>query len=627
MPDFSKVIEVIVKTTADQAKSGLAGLKSSVGEAEGAFGKLKAGAGGAFDAIGSMGPVAIAGVGAAVGAFALSAVGDFSELALSAQNFSAAAGTSVEDASRWIEVAGDLGVNTDAVQGAMGRLNREADQGKLEQYGITAQNANDRLTQTLQYLASIPDEAARSQAQFELLGKGGAALSPLIANVGTLNDRLKDVSDQKVITDEEAGQARRYADAMDNLSDSFDDFKLLIGEALIGPLTEAAESIGDVIAMVQRLIDFKDGLSDLTGGVADFGGAFTNPIGAIGNLTQGLSRATDFSAGWEEQLKGVGQTLTGNLPVIGGWASSLFGADDAQEGLTDAQIQGANAVNNETAAIQAQDQATQDAEKSLRSLTDATLAQFSSQLGYQDATRNTTDKIAEYKAKLDEATAAGGTNVDLNHQQQTAMDEAAQAALREAGAHVKLMEDEAAANGETLTASQRNQALVADLSSVAQTLAPGNPLRTQLEGYISKLLAVPDKVHTDAELDTSSAEAKMAAWLAQPRSTTVTVHTVTSRIDPSAAGGATTTDHAAGGDVAMDRFGEAGPELGIVDSTGWHGLGATDTRAMARGMGRGASVTNVIIQRSALQSERDIMALVAKAQRRYQRLNGTVRII
>ena len=625
MPDFRKTIEVTIDTVADKAKTGLAGLKTSVGEADGAFGKLKAGGKSAFDTIGSAGPAALAGVGAAVGAFALSAINEFADLALSAEAFSTAAGTSVEDASRWIEVAGDLGVNADAVQAAMGRLNREAADGKLAKFGITAQDANGRLLETLTMLANIPDAGERAKASFDLLGKGGAALAPLLANVDTLKARLQEVSDQKVIDQEEVDKAREFTDAMDALSDRFGDFKLAIGGALISSLANAGQAIDNVVGSVQTLKDAIPG-GDLLGNFD-----LLNPISQLENLTDGLSRATDFSSGWQNQIGGLAQTVTGSIPVIGGWAGGLFAAEEQTDETADAQTQLANELANAQAAMEEQTQAAADAEAALAALQQATLAQFNSQLGFNQASSDAADKVADYTAKLAISSDTATLNTETIKATTEAADGAAKAALGQAAAAVQLATDQAKANGETLTAAQRNEILTSNLQQVAGTLAPGNPLRVQLEGYISQLNAVPDSVSTDVEVSTARAEQKLREWESQPRSITYTVDTITSRTQ--AAAGTPDLRMAGGGMVTVGETGEEnvflpnGSHVVPTDRTrGWTEQAAADAVRSMTAARAGRPVTNnITVKVDRLSSDSDLMRLVARMTRRYERLNGSVR--
>src|SRR5262245_54686319 len=100
----------------------------------------------AFEQFGVTGAsVMTVGIPAAVGvaAGALVKLGEkFTGLALDVDRFSQKTGTIPEEASRWVEVANDLGVNTDALAGAVGRVNREAAAGQLRQYGVDASNAS-----------------------------------------------------------------------------------------------------------------------------------------------------------------------------------------------------------------------------------------------------------------------------------------------------------------------------------------------------------------------------------------------------------------------------------------------------------------------------------------------------
>ena len=172
MADFTDRIRLIVDTVTEGASGGLKGLKGDVADAEGAFGKLKAGASGAATLITEN--IGLAGTAAAgaVAAFVAKSVGHFEELAEKSANVATQMGTDSETASRWVQVADDLGVSVDSIAGASQRLNREGASGVLAKYGINAGDSNARLLDTLQYLADIPNAADRAKAQFEIFRSG-----------------------------------------------------------------------------------------------------------------------------------------------------------------------------------------------------------------------------------------------------------------------------------------------------------------------------------------------------------------------------------------------------------------------------------------------------------------------
>ena len=113
-------IRVLIDVVADRAASSLKNFKTDLADTEGAFGKMQVAGGGAMDFIkGHAANMAMA-AGAALVGFAAKAVGEFQALALEAGKFADATGIAVEDASRWIEVGGDLGVGSVTWRGYRG---------------------------------------------------------------------------------------------------------------------------------------------------------------------------------------------------------------------------------------------------------------------------------------------------------------------------------------------------------------------------------------------------------------------------------------------------------------------------------------------------------------------------
>ena len=468
MAEFTDRIKLVYDVVTEGATSSLSTVKGNVSQAEGAFGKMKASAGGAFDIIKDNAAAAATGAATAIGAFAVKAIGHFEDLAQSAHTFSTAAGVGVEDAARWLEVADDLGVSSDDVSKAMGRLNREADTGALAKFGITADNANDRLIQTLQYISSIPDEAQRATVQFQLLGKGGAALAPLIGHVGELRDRLGEVSGGKIITDEQVAQADKLRDATDALSDEWDSFMLTVGASLAPIVTAIAEITEKV-------------------------------------LTLGRAAGDQSAPAWE-QLAGNLVVSTGAFKLLGG-AMDLVGLSLDSHGSKQAAVQ--TPITETAHALDTEREAADAANKALGDLSNATVAQFNSQLRYADSFGKTTDKVNVYLAAEAAATEAKGGSAEANTKATDAANDAAQAALAQAAAAVKVGQDQATAAGGTLSNAAANDILIQNLQQVANTLAPGNPLRQQLEGYISQLDSVPSAVHTDVVVNDAAAVAKL----------------------------------------------------------------------------------------------------------------------
>lgn len=238
------------------AKGAFDDFKKRVGAAEGAMGKFKAGSNAAMDAVkANAGTFALA-AGAAFATFAAKGVTAFRDLALEADKFSTATGLAVEDASRWLEVTGDLGVNSDSVQTAIGKMNRSLAENPalLRKFGddvIYANdgslNANETFLNLIDRLNKIKDPAQRAAEAAKIFGKGWQEMSILIdAGAGKLRDALGSVSDAKVIDPEEVRKAKQYRDSMDKLKDAAENLSLSLGENVIPMLTRLA----DLLALI-----------------------------------------------------------------------------------------------------------------------------------------------------------------------------------------------------------------------------------------------------------------------------------------------------------------------------------------------------------------------------------------
>ena len=486
---FTERVSVLIDVTGDKAASSLQTFKGKVNDAEGAFGKLKAGASGAFDMIGALGPAAAAGAALAVGKAVESMVTGFEDLALKANDFAQATGLGVDEASRWMEVAGDVGVNVETLGGAINKMNLAAGKGTLKQLGVEGETTGDQLLASLQHLQSIPSASERATEGVAIFGKSWTQLAPLVESSKDLKQALKDVSSGQAINPAEVQKAKEFRDAMDNLSDSWTNFTMQVGEAAIGPITDVLETVGNIGEAIGKLGG--------AGGGVDWGEVFG--MNTLSDITGGLKQASDGSLSLVDNMKGIGKATFGLIPGLGGWADSTFTVSNAQDTATAA---------SDALALSAKKQAEQvaAATKEIDDNTRAVLGAINSQLGFEDAQGKTTKAIGEYVDAAVVASQEGGTNAAAVDKMKASMNDAEQAALAQASAALKLAQDTATASGASLTAGESNDVLRAALLDVASTLGPNDPLRAALFGYIDQLGKVPRDVTTDVNADTSQAE-------------------------------------------------------------------------------------------------------------------------
>jgi hypothetical protein len=245
------IITSLEDTGIKNAKAAFNDFKAAVGKAEGGMGKFKAGSTAALDAVkANAGAFAIAGAAAFV-KFAVSGIDAFQKLALAAKKFSDATGLAVEDASRYMEAAGDIGVPVEALTTAIGKLNKTIgmDANKVRDLGVDlvyldngALDVNETFLNTIERIKGIKDPAEKARVATQLLGKGWQGMSELIAmGADDLKKSLASVDDSKIIDKDEVKKAENYRAAMDTLRDSFEKMAINLGERLIPKVAELLE--------------------------------------------------------------------------------------------------------------------------------------------------------------------------------------------------------------------------------------------------------------------------------------------------------------------------------------------------------------------------------------------------
>lgn len=309
----AKTASLSVNIIADAAKAR-AGLKEAetafgkfrreVGEAQGAMGKFQAVGSSAMNYVKANALAFAASAGAAIAGFAVKSVMAFQDLALSAGKFADATGLSSEEASRFIEVAGDIGVEAGQVEKALGFMNKTLGNSPdlFRKLGVDIAYASDGATDVnatfmnvVQRLNEIQDPAERSAAATRLLGRGWMELSELIAmGADDLSASLASVSDAKVIDEDEVRKAKEFRAAIDELRDRFDDLANNIGENLVPVLS-------DVLGFINQISG-----GDISGGVLsriaeEFDDdSFINNVKAIKNEQEFLNNA--WKEGYRAQI-------------------------------------------------------------------------------------------------------------------------------------------------------------------------------------------------------------------------------------------------------------------------------------------------------------------------------------
>jgi hypothetical protein len=461
---------------------------------------------------------AIAGGGlAAIGIakFAVDAAGEFTSLASEVRNFQRASGASAEDSSRFVAVLDDMEISSEKGSTAIFKLGREISSGgaNLAKFGIEVARNKDgtaNLSETLLNVADAyvgtrdsADRAGIAQAAF---GRGGKEL------IAILEQGRKGLAEffegaeegHQIFTQEDLANARQYELAIDDLQDTLRGLKLEAGSAVAPILTQVAHSFSETV----------EGADNLTASIGGLGGVLTTannfaPWTAAAHAASGATKLLEGDVG------GAAGEFTRSIPIVGGFVSSIFGAEEATDKLGDAQKRLSEsqatmaqlAVEGKTKTDEYRD-AQRDAKSAAEELSGA-------QEKVAESFQTVADKaaisqaaiLAEASAKLGAAGAALGLQTALDQQEEAQRKATeAQEASNFASAMAALANGEnaelnaaAAEASETLSDAKRNeaQANLGVVSSVAAFI--------QKKGEESAALAAGDgpqaqnKARTDAQ--------------------------------------------------------------------------------------------------------------------------------
>jgi len=331
---FNERIQVVIDVVTDKATKGFKDFRTAVGEAEGFTGKLKAGVsslGGVFGAA-ATGPAAMGAAVVAAGKFAADAVMDYANLGAQVADFAAATGTTTEAASRLIEVTGDLGISTDALQSTLGKLNKSIDPKLFDDLGVSiahtssgAVDVSGTFLNVIDRLRAIKDPAEQARVGAQLLGKGWQSVAPLIArSAKDIKEQLDGVSKSKVFSEQDTKKAQQFKKELDDLSDAYQEIALRIGKELLPAVTD---TLGPLADLTGQLGDTKDALGP-------FGFGFLDANTAINDFVENLFGSEEASKYTGESITNLGDAASGSARYLGLLAEHTRESSDAAADLT-----------------------------------------------------------------------------------------------------------------------------------------------------------------------------------------------------------------------------------------------------------------------------------------------------
>lgn len=192
---------------------------------------------------------------------------------------------------------------------ALGELGLEAD-------ALAGLSETEQFAAIAGQLSQVADESTKSALAFEIFGKSGTELVPML-NAGA--DGVRDMSDAvgRVFTREELAKAEAYQDALADLEKTANDAKGQLAVALAPALQEVAEKLTAAGAEAQKylpaLIRYLDGVIAGLEPIARYVGFFAEQVAVVGRVVEIVG---DGVGGLVDQ----GRELIAESP-IGEWAS------------------------------------------------------------------------------------------------------------------------------------------------------------------------------------------------------------------------------------------------------------------------------------------------------------------
>jgi hypothetical protein len=178
-------------------------------------------------------------------------VGKFVTLTGTVEKFKNLTGMSAEDSSRMIEVMADLEISAEAVGTAF----------KFAEKNGFSPNIQSVLALREQYLALNPG-LERTQFLLDKFGKSGVNLQKFF-ETGDTAERLREVQDSVIISDEAIESVQEYKDNLDSLKDAWDGIKLSVGKGL---LPEIIRILTDVNKVYESFGIMGEGFKDIFSG-------------------------------------------------------------------------------------------------------------------------------------------------------------------------------------------------------------------------------------------------------------------------------------------------------------------------------------------------------------------------
>lgn len=452
-----------------------------------------------LEGMGTKGLVAGAAV-AGLGKFVADGVGKISEMTDEVRKFNDTSGVGWENSSRLVAISDDLGISADTAAAGMGRLAKNIDAGKLDEFGVSVVKAKDGTVDMTATLGAVADKmnatidptkkAAMGNALF---GKSWADLQPLLQQGSAgIQSAMDGVKDYQIVTEKSAAEQRQMAMAIDDMQDAVSGLQMAMAKDLIPVITEFSSNAAKGLDYVNKFTTYVGGMKTALEGLPG-PLQFQKDWDVVAKSYTDFTNMIDEALGIHHAKKAVTDlgTATKDFAVKAAeGAAAALAVGAAEEAAADkARILTARTKDLAEAAKDAAKQV-KDQEAAVKALRDAVEGVVDTQLAYDasvSALNSSTDELTQKHLVMSAAVNDYGQDSKeawaATRDYQLGIQAAESAAVANAKATVAMAEQQAAATGVAITAEQKNIIYRDSLNKVRDATTDQN-LKDGLGGLI-----------------------------------------------------------------------------------------------------------------------------------------------
>lgn len=286
------------------------------------------GIGSKLTSLASSGPLALASLATAAGAFALKSANTFAKVGGEVLKLQRFTGATAKSASRLRFAGKQAGLDTEVLTKSLGILSKNVVSTKLDKLGLRLKDLtghalplNDELLAIADRFKSMPNGAEKTALAMQLFGKAGAAMIPFLNKGAEGIKELEKQSDKfgNTLTQNDLEAVKKSTASHRLFSAAMDGLQIAIGRHVLPMLTKFTVYLTEHMPGIIKFVN--DKLNDLSAWFKEHG---PSAIATAKKALEGIGRFfTDTIPSWWEKIDGLWQRFQSGVERIKGFFVDL----------------------------------------------------------------------------------------------------------------------------------------------------------------------------------------------------------------------------------------------------------------------------------------------------------------